>query len=114
VQHEREPLGGRAALDVRQLSAGGLLAPGRPRAQHVERHSSDNCGQPSANIRDLTRVGAAEPEPRFLHGIVSLGSRSEHPLGHRSQMRAVGLESVHEPIVFGHTVTFFPRDPSCH
>jgi len=114
VQHEREPLGGsqrfenheqrepdrlgqeRLVLGVEVVSAAhdgvghvraqGLLAPGRTRAQYVQAHPGDDRRQPSAQVLDPAGVGAVEPEPNFLDGVVRLGQRAEHPVGHRSQV----------------------------
>ena len=47
-------------------------------------------------------VGAAEPEPGLLHGVVRLAQRAEHPVGHRPQVGAVGLEPLRQPVVFVH------------
>jgi hypothetical protein len=38
------------------------------------------------------RVLATQPQPRLLHGVLGLGNRAEHPVGHRPQARPVLLE----------------------
>ena len=45
-------------------------------------------------------VGAAEPQPRFLHGIVGFAGGPEHPVGHRAQVGTVVFELIHEPFGF--------------
>ena len=45
---------------------------------------------------------AAEVEPGLLYGVVRLGERAEHPVGHRSQVAPVGLELLRQPFVFVH------------
>ncbi len=37
---------------------------------------------------------AAQPQPGVLHGVVGLGERAEHPVGHRPQPRPVLLEAA--------------------
>ena len=43
-----------------------------------------------------------EPEPRLLHGVVCFSLGAEHPVGHRSQVGSMGLESIYQPVVIGH------------
>ena len=43
-------------------------------------------------------VGAAQPQPRLLHGVVGLADRAEHPVGHRAQARAVFLKLPGEAV----------------
>ena len=104
VQHEREPLGRRqrlehdqqreadrvgehrlAARDRRpppgrdrfwQPRVQRLLAPRLARAQHVQADARDHRRQPAAQVVDTARVGAAEPQPRFLHRVVGLARAS--------------------------------------
>ena len=38
-------------------------------------------------------VGAAEPQPRLLHGVVRLAQRAEHAVGDRPQAGSLLLES---------------------
>jgi hypothetical protein len=64
----------RRRLDViRQLRTGRLLAPGRAGAQHVERHPTDDRGQPPTEVLDLAGVGPVEPDPSLLDGVIALG-----------------------------------------
>jgi hypothetical protein len=68
----------------------------------------DTGGQPGAEVLDLARIGAAEPQPGVLDGVVSLAERAEHPVGDRAQMRSLLLELLGEPLLLIH-VTFLPR-----
>jgi hypothetical protein len=58
-------------------------------------------------VLDRGRVGAAEPEPRLLHGVVRLGHRPEHAVGDCLQMRSVLLEAArqHVSLVHGHILS---------
>ena len=106
VGHERlvlrvHPLG--AAHDrIGHAHVDRLLAPRPPRAQHVERQARDDGRQPSAQVLDLIGVGAAEPQPRLLHGVVRFAQRAEHPVGHRPQMGSVLLETLGQPLLIVH------------
>ncbi len=130
MQREREPLGGAErvedheqggadgvgqerfvlgvatsgdALDpLRHAGTRRFLASGRTRAQHVQRHPCHDRRQPPTKVLDLVRVRPAEPEPGFLHGVIGLAPRTEHPVGDCPQMRTVALEPVHQPLVFRH------------
>jgi hypothetical protein len=88
-----------------------LLAPRFARAEHVQRYACDDRGQPAAEVLDLARVGAAEPQPGVLDGVVGLAGRAEHPIGDRAEMRSVILELPGEPFLLIH-VTFLPRSVS--
>jgi hypothetical protein len=132
VQHERQPLGRRQRLQHHQqrqpdplgqqrfllrvglvLAADDrvgqvhgrvqrLLAPLPARAQHVQAHPRDHPGQPAAEVVDAAGVGAAEPQPALLDGVVGLGERAEHLVGDRPQPGAVLLEPVGQPVAFVH------------
>ena len=84
-----------------------LLAPRSARAEHVQRHARDDRRQPAAEVFDLARVGAAQPQPGVLDGVFSLADRAEHPVGDRAEMRSVILELPGEPFLLIH-VTFLP------
>jgi hypothetical protein len=84
------------------LLAQRLLAPRLARAQHVEAHSRDNRRQPSSQVLDAVRAGAAEVEPGLLHGVVRLAQGAEHPVGHHLQVGTLGLEALRQPFVFVH------------
>jgi hypothetical protein len=112
VQHEREPFGRRERLQHHQqrqpdrvgehrlllgvaavlraddlvwcLRLEGVLAAPLAGAQRVEAHSSHHCGQPRTQVLHAVGVGAAEAQPGFLHGVVGVAHRAEHPVGHRS------------------------------
>ena len=51
---------------------------------------------------DLARAAAAQVEPGLLHGVVGLAERAQHAVGHRPQVRPVGLELFRQPLVFVH------------
>ena len=76
-----------------------LLAPRLARAEHVQRHACDDGRQPAAKVLHLARVGAAEPQPGVLDGVVGLAERAEHPVGDGAQMRSVILELLGEPFL---------------
>ena len=38
--------------------------------QHVEAHARDDRRQPSAEVVDARGISAAQPQPRFLNGVV--------------------------------------------
>ena len=54
-------------------------------------------------------VGAAEPQPRLLHGVVGLAQRAEHAVGHRPQVGPVLLEPLGQPFVLVHLSPSQPR-----
>jgi len=106
VGQQRFLLGVDPALTARAWLGHGrfqrLLAPRVARAQHVEADPRDHRGQPSAQVLDAARAGAAEVEPGLLYGVVRLGERAEHAVGHRLQVAPVGLELLRQPFVFVH------------
>jgi hypothetical protein len=118
VQHERDPLGGRQRVEHHQqrepdsvgqlrlllgvpplLALFGpavqrLLAVVATRPQHGQAHPRDDGRQPGADVLDLTRVGAVEPQPGLLEGVVGLARRTEHPVSDRPQPRPLLLEPL--------------------
>ena len=130
MQHEREALGGIQGVEYHEqretdrvgqerfllgvhpvlaahdrvgyMHAQGLLAPRVARAQQVKAHPRDDRRQPSAQVLDAARIGAAEAQPGFLNGVVGLDPRAEHPVGHRPQMGPVLLEPFRQPIALVH------------
>ena len=130
VQHEGQPLGGAQRVEHdehREPDRVGeqrlLLGVGRVRAAAAgsgasassgssrrdvrvrsmsRRHAGDDRRQPAAEVVDGARVGAAEPQPRLLDGVVGLARRAEHPVGHRAQVGPVLLESLRQPVVRVH------------
>ena len=125
VQHERQPLRGLERLEdhdqreadrigeqhllrgvgaddgIRDVHAVADLA----RAQHVEADAGGHGGQPAAQVVDVAGLGPAEPEPGLLHGILGLAERAEHPVGHRAQLGAMGLEAICQ-VIHGHILRF--------
>ncbi len=66
------------------------------------RHPRDDRRQPAAEVLDLVGVGAAQPNPRLLHGVVRLGEGAEHPVGDRPQVGPVLLESLRQKVAVIH------------
>ena len=97
-------IGSRAAWPAAgsRLAVQRLLAPRLARAQGVEADAGDHRGQPAAEIVDAGGIGAAQPQPGFLHGIVGLARRAQHAVGDPLQMAAVGLELLGQPFFFFH------------
>ncbi len=79
-----------------------LLATGLSRAEHVEADPGDDGRQPAAEVLDVVDVGSLEPDPRLLEGIVGVGDRPEHAIGHRPQVRSLLLEARCQPLPFIH------------
>jgi hypothetical protein len=75
------PLGGDDR--VWQVRFEGVLAAVSAGAQHVQALPGHHGGQPAAEVVDLFRVGVAQPQPGVLDGVVGLGQRTQHPIGHR-------------------------------
>jgi alkylhydroperoxidase family enzyme len=48
---------------AQMLRVGDGLAPRPPRAQHVEAHAREDRRQPTREIVNIARIGAAEPQP---------------------------------------------------
>ena len=69
------------------------------RAQHVKAHPRHDRRQPSSQVLDAARVGAAEAELGLLHGVVRLAQRAEHPVSYRPQVGPIGLEALRQPFV---------------
>jgi hypothetical protein len=72
------------------------------------RYARDVRGQPAAEVLDLARVRAAEPQPGVLDGVVGLAERAEHAVGDRAETRSLLFELAGEPFLLIH-VTFLPR-----
>ena len=75
-----------------QPAADVVLLARAARAQHVETDAADDRRQPAPQVGDVVGLGAAQPQPGFLEGVVGLGHRTEHPVGHGLQVRSVVLE----------------------
>ena len=141
VQHERDAFGGRQRIEhdeqrepdriaqqglllgiharlgahdrVRHVGLEGRLAPRPARPQHVEADPPDDRRQPGPQVLDLAGVRAAQADPRLLDGVVGLAHRAEHAECHAAQVGAVGLESLGEPVLVVHPVTFLRLVGSC-
>jgi hypothetical protein len=60
--------------------------------QLVEADPGDHGGQPGGQVGDLGRVGAAQPQPALLDGVLGLADRAEHPVGNPPEARSLLLE----------------------
>ena len=89
-----------------------LLASGAARTQDVQTDASNDGGQPAAEVFNLVGTCPTDPEPSVLDGVVRLRQRTEHPVGHRSQMGSVLLEAIRQPLVFVHRS--HPPVTTCH
>jgi len=69
-----------------------VLAPGRPRAQHVQAQPRNDRGEPTADIVHVLARRAGDPQPGFLDRVLGLGERAQHPVGDRPQAGSVLLE----------------------
>jgi hypothetical protein len=95
------------------VRASRLLAPWLARLQHIQGHLRDGRRQPAAQVLDIAGVGAAEPEPGFLNGILGFAQRAEDPDRRRPQAGSVLLESVGQPASRDRpSVTFLRRELS--
>jgi hypothetical protein len=80
--------------------------------EHVQAHAGHDGRQPPTKVLDVLRPGAAQPEPRFLHGVVGLAERAEHPVGHRPQADPMLLEPLGQRLVGVHPS--HPPVATCH
>ena len=137
VQDEREPLGRRQRLEhdeqrqadrvrqqrlvlrvvpsARSTIGSGMRTPSgssrrtlRERSMFSETRATTVVSQPP-RFSICARVGAAQPQPGFLDGVVRLAQRAEHPVGHRPQAGSVLLESFRQPVALSPSVTFLRR-----
>jgi len=140
VQHERQALRGREALEhheerepdrvrehgvalrvgrvvglddgLGEPGTGVILAPCLPGAERVKADPSDDGDQPGAQVIDRG-VRAIETEPRLLHRIVGLRQRAQHPVRDRAQARPDTLELLRQPVSFHHSlVVDVSREPN--
>ena len=92
-----------AALDlVRRTEIERVFAPRLALPQHIEANARHHRRQPAAEIADVAGVGAAEPQPGFLHGVLGFAARAKHAVGDRPQAAAVGLELPGQRVFFVH------------
>src|SRR5262249_16790056 len=62
----------------------------RPRrAQLVEAVAGDRGGQPAARTLDALLVGLVPLDERLLHGVLGVGDRTEHSVGHGEEVGAL-------------------------
>jgi hypothetical protein len=88
-------------FDVERVFAARLA-----RAQHVEADARDDRRQPRAEVVHTAPAAPAEPQPPFLHRIVCLGERAEHPIRHAAQVAAFFFELFRQRVVVGHLSHF--------
>jgi hypothetical protein len=70
--------------------------------QQVETDPGDDRGQPRLEVADLVGPCPADALPGVLDGVVGVGQRAQHPVGHRPQMGSVGLEVFGQPLLVVH------------
>jgi hypothetical protein len=63
----------------------------------------DDGGQPSTEVPNAAAVGAAEPQPGFLNGILRIIQQAEYTVGHRPKMRPVPFKPFCQPLVLAHS-----------
>jgi hypothetical protein len=80
----------------------GLLASRTAGAEHVERGPGNQGREPAPDILDPAGIGSRRAKPGFLHGVVGLGQRAEHSVGHGPEVGPIGLEALREPLAFVH------------
>jgi hypothetical protein len=135
VQHERQPLVRRERVEhhqqrcshrvgerrllggirgvARRVRGSAVHRPvGRPCPEHVQRYARDHGGQPAAEVVDAACVGAAQPQPGLLHGVLGLRRRPEDPRRHGAQPAPVLLEPRAQPVLLRHVLP--PRPPTRH
>jgi hypothetical protein len=69
-----------------------LLAARLASPQEVEADPADHGREPRLEVLHLADVRAGQSQPRLLDGVVGLGHRAQHPVGHRAQVGALLLE----------------------
>jgi hypothetical protein len=91
----------------RQPCAGKLLAPRTARPQRIQADAPDDGRKPAVQILDCAGLGAAQPKPRLLHGVLGLAHRAEHPVRDPPQVWSRRFELVHQPLslVHGHILS---------
>lgn len=75
------------------------------RTEDVQTDPCRHGGQPAAEVLDAGGRRSREAEPRLLDGVIRLADVTQHPVGQRSQARAVRLEPLHQPVWLIHGVT---------
>src|SRR5581483_5496299 len=94
---------------LRHPRADEVLAARAAGAEHVEADAAHDRRQPRTEVLDGRLVGAAEPDPRFLHGVVGLVDRAEHAVGDPPQLRPFVLEACCQPVPIGHLTRYDGR-----
>lgn len=68
----------------------------------VEADPRDDGGEPATEVLHIAGIGAAEADPRLLHGVVGFGMGAEHAVGNLAQADSELLETLRQPIGIGH------------
>jgi hypothetical protein len=89
--------GGNRARDVIQEF---VLASRAAGAQHVQADARHHGGQPGAQILDVVRAAAVEPQPGFLDGIVGFARCAQHAIGNRPQVRPVPFKLFRQTLIW--------------
>src|SRR4051794_15125600 len=87
----------RQALEIERV-----LATRRSGTEHVQRYTPDDRHKPRLEVDDLPAVGAVQPKPCLLDGIVGLCCRAKHPVSNRSQPLPMLFELPCQPVAFVH------------
>ena len=74
----------------------GLFVAHLARAQKIEAHAADDGREPARQVFHGAGIRAGQAQPCFLHRIIRLAARSEHAIGHRAQMLAIGFEFLRQ------------------
>jgi len=87
------------ALGCRAFCLDRFFTPGAAGPEHPQAYSGDDRGEPPAEVVDALGVGTAQADPGLLHSVLSLGQRSEHPVGHGLEPWPVCFEGGGEVVV---------------
>ncbi len=65
-------------------------------AQGVQADPGDHGGQPRVEVVDSVGPGAAavQPQPRFLHRVLGVVDRTQHPVGDGAELGPGRLEAL--------------------
>jgi hypothetical protein len=80
-----------------------LLAASGPGTQEIQADPRHDSGQPGPHILNVSGIGAAQPQPGLLDGIIRFGQRAKHPVRHAAQVTSILFESLRKPVLFVHT-----------
>jgi hypothetical protein len=89
--------------ECRGVLGDGLLGMRPAYPQLVEADPADDRGEPTTEVVDRPGVGAAQPDPGLLYGVLGLLVRPEHPVRDCPQPLPVLLEPLRQPLVVPHS-----------